>query len=70
MTRELLPVLGKRDRCFSPSLVETNDRDSADPFIELVAVNWKVLLIFGSLAKKIKNKKNKLPSVQLVAFTG
>lgn len=52
MTRELLPVLGKRDRCFSPSLVETNDRDSADPFIELVVVNWKVLLIFGSLAKK------------------
>lgn len=39
-------------------LVETNDRNLADPFIELVAESWKVSTVFGFLEKK----KQMLPS--------
>lgn len=61
LERDQKAASGARKATRSLSFVETNDRDLADPFIELVARNWKVPLIFSYL------KKNILPSTQLVA---
>lgn len=63
LERDQRAASGARKKTRSLFLVETNDRVLVDPFIELVAGNWKVPLIFGFL-----EKKNKLPLAQLVAF--
>lgn len=49
-------------------MVEINDRNLVDPFIELVAESWKVPAVFSLHEKKEKRKIVLIPSMWFLRY--